>query len=87
MITLAFLAVWVLRPPSAPVERSRMNKQVLRDLAAPMRQPVARLASFTQPLEREAAALRSDLKRLTDRVRSVIPSPRKPVADELNPSL
>lgn len=87
MVALTVLAVWSLRPPSAPVERSRMNARTFRDLTAPMRQPVVRLATFTQPLEREAAALRSDIKRLTDRVRSAIPSSRKPVNDELNPSL
>lgn len=32
-----------------------------------------RLSSFTRPLENEAAALQSDLKRLTNRVRSALP--------------
>jgi hypothetical protein len=32
-----------------------------------------RLATFTRPLEDEAAALQSDLKRLTNRVRNVLP--------------
>lgn len=87
MITLAFLAVWTMQPTIAPVGPSRSNVQALRDLTAPMRPPVARLASFTQPLEREAAALRGDLKRLTDRVRKAIPMPRKPAGDQLSPSL
>ncbi len=87
VITLAILAVWTMQPNVAPMESSPSNVQALRDLTAPIRPPVARLASFTQPLEREAAALRGDLKRLGDRVRKAIPLPRKPVDDQLNPSL
>jgi hypothetical protein len=50
-----------------------------------------RLASFTRPLEREAAALQSDFKRISNRMRSAIPNvvnlpaPSQPSAAPVSP--
>ena len=88
MIALAVLIYSAIRPASStnpqPIDGNRIatspgvNAQPDRrrpsgGLTQPIATASARLASFTQPLAREAQALQSDLKRVAGQFRSALP--------------
>ena len=86
MIALAVLIYSVIKPASS-TNPQRDNGNVIASgpgadtqpdrrrttIAQPIVTASARLASFTQPLEREAKALQNDLKRVAAGFRSVLP--------------
>lgn len=54
--------------------RGRFNQRASRTFVA---ETTVRLVAFTQPLEQEAQALKSDLKRAADRLRNALPRPAR----------
>jgi hypothetical protein len=92
MIALAVVASWMLRPSteSNPSFEERSTRSLHMAFSS-TREPLVRVASFTQPLQREAVALRDDLTRLAEHVRNAMPrfdppASRQSIDEQLTPN-